>query len=144
MDGRALALAGIRPDATYGEIAKLAWSDFSRKGIHIREDVSKTGSDRIILIPPVLTSILKGRPKSGPVAPPNWRRSWQRIRKDAEISDLQDVMRHTFASHYLMWKGEEATKAAMGHTANSNTLFRHYRRAVTEEDAVEFFTELVQ
>lgn len=36
-----------------------------------------------------------------------------------------------------------ATKAAMGHTQGSTTLFRHYRKAVTKADAVKFFKERV-
>ena len=50
-----LLYAGIRPDAEYGEVTRLDWSDFSRQAIHIRESVSKTGSDRIIPIAPVPT-----------------------------------------------------------------------------------------
>lgn len=135
-----LLYAGIRPDAEHGEISRLEWSDITEEGIYVRAEASKTGSDRIVPIAPVLQTILEGHPLSGRVTPPNWRRAWQRIRKDAGISDMQDVLRHTFASHMLMWKGEDATKAAMGHTANSSTLFRHYRRAVTAEAAEEFFT----
>jgi integrase len=139
---RAVALllyAGIRPDAESGEIARLDWSNVGTKEIYVPADASKTGTDRIIPIQPVLRRALKGHPKTGTVIPANWKRTWARIRKDAGIGHMQDVLRHTFASHYLAAFGEDATKAAMGHAANSSTLFRHYRRAVTEKDGKAFF-----
>lgn len=136
-----LLYAGIRPDAEDGEIRRMDWSDVGKTSIHIREEASKTGTDRIIPIAPVLREMLKGHPPAGSVVPAGWRRSWQRIRKESGIGSMQDVLRHTFASHFLMWRGEEATKAAMGHTANSVTLFRHYRKAVTKGQAEKFFKE---
>jgi integrase len=73
------------------------------------------------------------------VLPANWRRSWQRIRKAAGIAGEQDILRHSFASHYLAATDEAKAKAAMGHTAGSSTLFRHYRRAVTQADGKAYF-----
>jgi integrase len=52
---------------------------------------------------------------------------------------MQDVLRHTFASHYLAAFGEDAAKQALGHAAGSTTIFRHYRRAVTESQGKAFF-----
>lgn len=134
-----LLYAGIRPDAESGEIARLDWENVGKAEIDVPPETSKTGTDRIIPIQPVLRRALKGHPKEGTVIPANWKRTWARIRKDAGIGHLQDVLRHTFASHYLAAFGEDATKAAMGHAANSSTLFRHYRRAVTEKDGKAFF-----
>jgi integrase len=73
------------------------------------------------------------------VLPAGWRRAWQRIRKAAGIAGEQDILRHSFASHYLAATSEEQAKAAMGHTAGSSTLFRHYRRAVTQADGLAYF-----
>lgn len=134
-----LLYSGIRPDAESGEIARLDWANVGKAEIYVPADVSKTRTDRIIPIRPVLRRALKGHPKTGTVIPANWKRTWARIRKDAGIAHMQDVLRHTFASHYLAAFGEDATKAAMGHAANSSTLFRHYRRAVTEKDGKAFF-----
>lgn len=142
VERRAVALlmyAGIRPDAETGEISRLDWEYVRGDEIYIPKHVSKTKTDRIIPILPVLARKLKGRPKSGPVIPAGWKKTWQRIRKEAGISDLQDVLRHTFASHFLAAYGEEAAKRAMGHAAGSTTLFRHYRRAVSEKDGIAFF-----
>ena len=133
-----LAFAGIRPDAESGEIARLDWEAVGAKEIYISPGVSKTGSDRHIEITPRLRELLAGHPESGPVRPVQWRRSWQRIRKAAKL-DGQDVLRHSYASHYLAATDEARAKAAMGHTAGSSTLFRHYRRAVTQADGLAYF-----
>ena len=133
-----LAFAGIRPDAESGEIARLDWEAVGAKEIYISPGVSKTGSDRHIPLTPRLRELLEGHPTSGPVRPVQWRRSWQRIRKSAGL-DGQDVLRHSFASHYLAATDEAKAKAAMGHTAGSSTLFRHYRRAVTQADGLAYF-----
>ena len=133
-----LLFAGIRPDAQNGEIGRLEWSSITDQ-IYIAAQISKTSSDRYIPISARLGRLLRGHPPSGPVCPPNWRRAWQRIRRDAGISEMHDVLRHTFASNYLAAHGEEATKNAMGHTQGSVTLFRHYRRAIMPADGIKFF-----
>lgn len=135
-----LVFAGVRPSAEDGEISKLDWSDVSSKIVKIQPEVAKTGSDREIIILPRLARILKGRPKSGRVTPSNWKKVYQRIRRDAGITE-SDVMRHTFGSNLLAYhEGNEGlTKIAMGHTAGSTVLFRYYRRAVTIEAGKQFF-----
>lgn len=134
-----LVFAGVRPHETQGEITRLEWDAFDGKEIYISKFVSKTNSDRIIPLTPRLKRLLRGHPSSGPVIPPNWRRVYKRLRKAAELGVEQDITRHTFASHYLAAFGEDKTKAAMGHTANSRTLFQHYRRAINEAAGVKFF-----
>jgi integrase len=134
-----LAFAGIRPDAESGEIARLQWEAVGAQEIYIAPTTSKTGSDRHIEITPRLRAEIDGHPASGPVLPAGWRRAWQRIRKAAGIAGEQDILRHSFASHYLAASDEARAKAAMGHTAGSSTLFRHYRRAVTQTDGLAYF-----
>ncbi len=131
--------AGIRPDAEDGEISRLQWEDVGKREIYVSPEVSKTNTDRHVPISPRLKRLLVGHPAEGPVRMAGWKRRWTEIRRKAGISKKQDVCRHTFASHLLAWKGEEATKQALGHTDDSNTLFRHYRRAVTKADGVAFF-----
>jgi len=133
-----LLYAGVRPDAEHGEIARLDWEDFGKHHVTIQPEASKTGSDRLIPITAALRRAIKGHPKSGVVAPAGWKRRWARIRKAAGVT-AQDVTRHTFASHFLAAFGEDATKNALGHTAGSSTLFRHYRRAVTEAAGKAYF-----
>ncbi len=140
---RAVALllfAGIRPDASDGEISKLEWTAVREGKVFVPSAVSKTGDPRIIPIKPRLARLLKGHPKEGKVCPPNWQRRIQLIRKAAGLgSEHQDATRHTFGSHYLVAFGEDATKEAMGHAENSRTLFRHYRVAVPAEEGERYF-----
>ncbi|HEX7262397.1 MAG TPA: hypothetical protein VF258_11385, partial [Luteolibacter sp.] len=132
-----LLFAGIRPSAEDGEISRLDWAAVGKREIYLSREVSKV-SDRHVPIKPRLARLIKGHPKAGSVIPPNWQRIWPRLRKAAGIT-AQDVTRHTFASHYLAAFGEDAAKQAMGHTAGSSTLFRHYRRAVTQSDGKKYF-----
>lgn len=132
-----LLYAGIRPDAEHGEISRLDWSAVGKTEVHVSQEDSKVG-ERLVPITPALQAMIKGHPKSGVIIPAGWKRKWARLRKAAGIT-VNDVTRHTFASHFLAWRGEDAAKNAMGHTAGSSTLFRHYRRAVTEEAGKAYF-----
>ena len=134
-----LLFAGVRPDAQDGELGRLQWEHVETDHITVHPEISKTDSDRIIPITPRLRRLLRGHPAEGSVVPPNWHRRIQAIRAAAGIAGDQDIARHTFASNYLVEFGEDATKAAMGHTANSSTLFRHYRRAVRPSAAAKYF-----
>ena len=141
---RAVALmlfAGVRPDSGHGELVKLLWEDVTAHHVTVRAEVSKTGTKRIIPIRPRLKRILAGHPKTGRVVPAQWKKTIQRIRKDAGIDGTiyQDSSRHTFASHYLVAYGEDKTKEAMGHSERSRTLFRNYREAVTEAQGKAYF-----
>lgn len=141
---RAVALllfAGIRPSAEDGEISRLDWEHFRKGGIHLPGTITKTGTDRIIPLTPRLSRLLHGHPRSGSVVPPNWRRVYKRLRSAVDgIHGQQDVTRHTFASNFLAAYGEKSTKEAMGHTQGSQTLFRHYRAAITEAAGLKFFS----
>ena len=134
-----LVFAGVRPDVPEGELGRLQWEDVGTDHITIHPEVSKTGTDRHIAVTPRLARLLRGHPTAGTVVPPNWHRRIQAIRKAAGVAGDQDVARHTFASNYLVAFGEDAAKSAMGHTANSATLFRHYRRAILPEAAKKYF-----
>lgn len=139
---RAVALllfAGIRPSAEDGEISRLDWEAVGKTDVFVSKEVSKT-SDHHIPITPRLRRLLRGHPTEGPVVPANWRRVYKRLRSAVDgIAGKQDITRHTFASNFLAAFGEHEAKQAMGHTANSSTLFRHYRRAVREADGKKFF-----
>ena len=139
---RAVALllfAGIRPDAQDGELSKLDWQDVGTDHITIHPETSKTDSDRLIPVTPRLHRLLRGHPKRGTVIPAGWAKRIQAIRKSAGVSGEQDIARHTFASNFLVEYGEDKAKEAMGHTAGSATLFRHYRRAIKPDAAKRYF-----
>jgi hypothetical protein len=133
-----LLFAGIRPDAEAGEISRMQWEAVGAEDVYVDPRTSKVG-DRHVPMTPRLRRLLDGHPPEGRVVPSGWRKRWQAIRKRAGISEMQDVLRHTFGSNFLAAFGEEAAKQAMGHTRGSDTLFRHYRRAVRKEEALQFF-----
>lgn len=133
-----LLYAGIRPDADSGEIRRIGWEDVGTDYIVVHPEASKTGTDRLIPVTPALARLIADHPESGTVVPAGWKRKWTRIRKAAGVS-ANDICRHTFASHFLAWKGEDATKNALGHASGSSTLFRFYRRAVTEAAGAAYF-----
>jgi integrase len=137
-----LLFAGIRPSAEDGEISRLQWEavDSVDQGhIYVSAEVSKTNTDRHILITPRLARLLKEHPKGGPVVPANWPRVYARLRKDANLGREQDLLRHTFASNFLVAYGDDRCKEAMGHTPGSTTLFRHYRRSVVPAAGEKYF-----
>lgn len=134
-----LLFAGIRPGAEDGEISRLQWEEVGKTEIYIPHEVSKTGSDRHIPLGRRLKWWIREHPAQGPVAPAWWKVKWQRLRREAGIGAGQDLTRHTFASHFLAVHGEQETKQAMGHTAGSDTLLRHYRRAVTKAQGLRYF-----
>jgi len=134
-----LFFAGVRPDAEFGEISRLDWSAFGDDVIEVSSEVSKTPSDRHIPISPRLRRLIRGHPPDGPVMPPAWKKRWQRIRRDAGISELIDVARHVYCSNMLAAFGMEACQAAMGHVPLSQVTRRHYARAVLKPAALRYF-----
>jgi len=134
-----LFFAGIRPDSEHGEISRLEWDAVRRDELYISSTVSKTPSDRHIPISARLRRLIKGHPADGPVMPAAWKKRWQRIRREAGISDLIDVARHVYCSNMLACHGMEITQAAMGHVPMSQTTRRHYARAILKADGVRYF-----
>lgn len=134
-----LFFAGIRPDSEFGEISRLEWDAFGESEIYISREVSKTPSDRHIPISGRLRRLIRGHPSDGLVMPTGWKKRWQRIRRDAGISSMIDVTRHTYCSNLLAAEGMEVTQAAMGHVPLSQTTRRHYARAVLKSNGVRYF-----
>ena len=130
--------AGIRPSVADGEMSRLDWADVGEDSIYISKAVSKTNSERFIPILPALANHITNHPETGTVIPSNWKRRYALLRKAANLTG-QDEPRHTFASNFLAATDEAQTKSAMGHSATSRTLFKHYRRAITEEQGKAFF-----
>ena len=125
---------GIRP----AEAMALNWDDisFEQRTVHVSPQKSKTRQNRFVSIPPNALAWLR----LGGVLP-CWfvRCRFKRfIRPRLPFKWSQDVMRHSFASYHLaLHRNEASTCYEMGD--NSTTLFKHYRKLVTPEQAAEFF-----
>lgn len=130
-------LAGIRPD---GELKRLDWSDinFKSKEIYIHTEVSKTGADRFV---PMSDNLLKWlvpyRKKKGLVF--YSRRRFRDMQTGSGIAYHADMFRHTYASYHIAEYGNALQTAEnMGHQTTT-TVYKHYRRAVSKEDAARFW-----
>ncbi len=138
-----MTFAGIRPE----EITRLTWEDilWEHGLIRISGEKTKTGSLRNVEINPTLNAWLQLTPASlrqGPVVSANWKRKWRLIRKAANISDRDDVCRHSYASYTLATNPDIARLMSnMGHSTR-DMLLKHYRARVLPSEAEKFWTIL--
>lgn len=134
-----MLFAGVRPR----ELTRLKWGDIKDGFLHVSAGVAKTRSARNIEFSPNLAAWLDAAGQHDAkerIVPNNWERKDRVTRAAADIAGRADVCRHSFASYHLAaWRDESATKAAMGHTRGSDTLFIHYRAAVTRAAAEAFW-----
>ena len=136
--------AGVRPY----ELERLTWGevDLVEGHITITAAQSKTNRRRIIPIEPNLKAWLEravalGVKTAGPIAPQkNLRNRLVDFRKEAGFADwVQDVMRHSYASHWLA-QNEDINRLtlALGHTSPT-MLWKHYHRATKRTDAALYW-----
>lgn len=135
-----LLFAGIRPT----ELTRLTWADVREEFVYVRPSVAKTQQVRNVHVEPTLAAWLALDGVRGedvaPVCPPNWRRKREAVFKVARVQAKTDAARHSYASYYLArYKDEGALKLNLGHSRGSDTLFVHYRAAVTPADAERFW-----
>lgn len=136
-----LLFAGIRPE----ELAKLTWDDVrAEEGyIHITPSVAKTNQVRHVAIMDNLAAWIATTPKkrrTGSIVPKNWKRKAYLVRKAAGLLNRHDTARHSFASYFLALTGDlNKLRENMGHVRDSDMLFKHYRAAVTKQNAAAYF-----
>lgn len=133
--------AGIRPDVKDGEITRLDWKDIdlARREVFISNTVCKTDDERYIEMSDNLVGwIAPHAQKSGKIQ--FSKRKFDEIREKAEVKRWeQDCMRHSFGSYHLsMHENSGKTIEQMGHR-QMNTFFKHYRRAVRQDEAALFW-----
>lgn len=137
-----LVFAGIRPE----ELKRLRWGDVRlQEGfVHVGAAKAKTAQARNVEVLPVLRAWLLSTGEHAAeesVCPQNWRRKAYEVRTSCGVAFPQtDMLRHTFASYHLCeFQDEGRTKAAMGHSRASDTLFVHYRAVATKAAAAAFW-----
>jgi integrase len=136
--------AGIRPK----ELNRMTWEHIhmADREIKLPPEVAKTRSGRTITMEPVLVKWLKfhvatGGSIVGEIVPQtNQRNRLDRIREKAgAVPWIQDVMRHSFASHWLKkFEDKGRLLGFMGH-ATDDMLLDHYLRAVDRKTAAEYW-----
>jgi integrase/recombinase XerD len=136
-----MLFAGVRPKET----ERLDWSavHFDHGCITISEEIAKTRSIRNIPMEPNLIAWLETVPESerqGSIIPLNWKEKIKAIRFIAGFSDMQDALRHSFASYHLVaFVDSEALQESMGHSTDV-MIHKRYRTLVHKKDAVKFWS----
>lgn len=136
--------AGLRPT----EVTRLRWVevDLEDMAVRVLPRVSKTGGARLVSIQPILLRWLKRfcpvEPGAGLVAPRNWVRRWQNLRRDADLIPWRaDALRHTFASYHLRYFSDiQQLQLEMGHST-ARLLFSRYLNLgfISKADAAAFW-----
>ena len=136
--------AGIRPK----ELNRMTWEQVHMVDMEIKlpPEVTKTRNGRTITMEPVLVQWLhfhaeNGGSNTGEVVPKtNQRRRLDRIReKAATLPWIQDVMRHSYASHWLKaYEDKGRLFGYMGH-ATDDMLIDNYLRAVDRKTAAQYW-----
>ena len=135
-------LCGIRS----GEAHRVKWDDVKLEGDNptVYLQYTKTGVDRYVDLEPnavAWLSLIKNREGYCSKLTKH-QRIWRlrKLRKIAGITDWQNhTLRHTACSYYWAYhKDEGALTNWAGHTIQIN--LKHYRRAITREDAVRFWS----
>ena len=115
--------AGVRPH----EVERLPWSQIHLQAgiIHILPQHSKTGGARQVTIYPPLAALLRkiermNIPKGRMVCPPTWRKHWAELHRRAGWGGpnkwVEDILRHTFASHHIAtFRSYAELQLEMGH-----------------------------
>ncbi len=138
-----LALAGVRP----GEVRRMRWGDIDleEESITVRSPCSKTGGVRHVEICPALKPFLEaGRAMpDSPVCPPGWRKRWKSIRDESGFKGawVQDVLRHTYASHHAKhFRDLPRLQLNMGHRDQTLLRSRYVNMSgISKADAKQFF-----
>jgi integrase len=123
------------------EVECLDWKDIRLDGDKSIVDLRKTKKRRrrINEIPENAVHWLRLCASTGRVAPGNYTKRMQRLRKKAGIPYPQNAARHCFASYHLERFGDAAkTAIILGHR-NPSLLYQTYREVVTYEDAARYF-----
>lgn len=130
--------AGLRPNS---EAHNLKWEDidFDRGELFVPAAISKTGQERYVTMQPNLIEwLLPYRRKSGPVC--FSRPAYHRVREHSGVEWGHDITRHSFGSYHLAaFRNAGDTAEQMGHQSSTVMLFKHYRRAIRQEDAQRFW-----
>ena len=130
--------AGIRPCVVRGEITKVEAIDYNSATRSIELDATKTKIPRQIDVSDNLAIWLDVYGMDNVM--PSWgHRStrWKGFRKKCEWS--HDVTRHTCISYWLQHHKKQEHRAIYMFGNGDRIRNQHYRRKVTDEDAVRFW-----
>jgi len=128
---------GIRPS----ECRRLDWSaiDWERQEVFVGAKESKTGNERYVKLQAnALEWLLPHRQNHGIIH--YSRIEFQSAREKSGIQWGHDILRHSFGSYALAaFRDAGDVAEQMGHGSSTQMLFKHYRRAVRQQDAQKFW-----
>jgi integrase len=138
-----LAIAGLA-GMRFTEITRMTWEDIFRRPdyIEVKKGKSKTRSRRLIPICSALAQWLESyRSKSGPVWSGEYREineCFAALRKELEIADRKNGLRHSFISaHLVVHNDENLTGAQAGN--KGDIIHKHYKGLMTPEQGAGWF-----
>jgi integrase len=130
------AFGGLRQ----AELSRLSWNEVKDDHIFVLGANTKTGSHRQVPMLPNLAAWLRShRRGSGLVVPfKNVTNQLCKLVRECGIQSKHNGLRHSFGSHRLAREKDPAKVAyEMGNT--SAMIFRHYRKVVSESEALRWF-----
>jgi integrase len=137
--------AGLRPH----EAAQMHWEymHFETGQVEVKAATSKTRESRFVALEPVITEmLLPYRRLAGPIVGRNFERTVPEVRAAAGFGPgkwTKDVLRHCYGSYWLAVHKDRAHLAEL--MGNSIAVIRrHYRRAIPEAIAKEFWSISVE
>jgi integrase len=140
------AFAGLRTS----EVARLDWSDVQPTedfddevgAVYVSPGKTDAAERWVHFTAPLEGFSWPSKPSSGPVlvlTPAAWQAQRRLVYDIAGVKVPNNGLRHSFASHHLVAFTEpHQTAAEMGHTTPKTT-FAHYRRAVSPEQATDYW-----
>jgi len=128
---------GVRVD----EISRLNWRLIRLDGANSFVDIqeAKNRHRRVNAIPHNALEWLSLCHAEGRVAPPNYTKRMQRLRKNANVNYPQNAARHCFASYHIASHRDAAQTAFLLGHPNAALLYNTYRTLVSAEEAEKYW-----
>lgn len=123
------------------EVNRLTWGDinFETSKVTVPMDAAKTDKRRVNPIPANAVEWLRLCKSQGAVAPDNYDKRMQRLRKKSGIKYPQNAMRHSFCGYHLAeWQDAVKTAFLLSHP-NPKLLYATYYELVSKEDAARYW-----
>ena len=137
------AFAGLRT----AEINRLSWDsiNLNRKQVTIGVDQAKKRRLRTVdLLPNAIAWLKSCNKREGQVTPPNFYHRIAKLRAEAGFDhwkgEKANALRHSFGSYdFGLHQDAAKTASKLGHKADDDQLFDHYRNLVDKSQAKAYF-----
>ena len=134
--------AGLRPT----EISGLDWSSISieQRQMKVTPATAKRRRQRFVALSDNLIEWLQPYVKTGgkvAPAPITFRRDRTEVLKAAKVDRwIHDGLRHSYGTYHLAaYADANKTAAEMGHRGNTDLVYQHYRKLVTQAEGLAFW-----